>query len=58
MECQPVYLRQLILRKPYIFIGKTDRHTSYFVVVLVDDYFIVVHYKTLISFHILSIFRS
>ena len=38
--CCTIYLRQLILCQPQILIGKTYRHASYLIIVLIEYYFV------------------
>jgi hypothetical protein len=37
------FLGQLILRKLQIFVGKTNRHPRYLIIILVDDFFTIFH---------------
>ena len=38
-----IFLGQLILRKLQIFVGKTNRHLRYLIIILVDDVFAIFH---------------
>lgn len=49
--CGAIYVCQLILCQPQILIGKTNRHTGYFVIVLVKYYFVCFFHRMSFCWH-------